>query len=622
MAPEATPTAASDQTATAPAATPTPAPAPAAAPAVPDTGSTQDAAMAQAGQFYGKAQAAGEQYAKDVNIPTTPAPEPHARLLGMIKGLAIGLSAAGTSIGTGGKEGGAREVAQVQGEEQQQKIQAQQAAQAAKNAKLQQDLQVFNTNQQLAQNVFNLATLKNQMTESDLKVSGEKQTQAITGADFAAAHGGMSPDEFTKALAGTEPVAGATMGPSAFFVNNANQQLQASMKVLGADDQYVKNMQAVLADPKATPKALWTATTQLATQQEKQTAATKAQAEKQTAEDASPLSDAAAADQNKRTEARYQVLNPGKPLPDEFKVTGGSTPVQVKRITDSLKDTEAAQGIAATRALTNAMHQEQLDALRGPQGIDPSLQGPDYLAAVAAKDPGQADMVKAYGQGRLVLSSAIARTPQGQALTKQILRAYPQYIAANAEGYQKQYNEFTSGKTGTAINSYKTSLDHLNAAFDNVDKASDIDLNNPVSKVHQQLDVDKEFLSTELAKAVSNGNLTEGEKDGMLKAIDGKILGVATKDKYQNQLRESVRLLQGKLSSYQGQWKSTAVPGSEVPSNLQDAADATQKLAGGGAAPSGKAVSLKAAMALPAMAGKSEDEVRAAIAAQGHTVAP
>jgi hypothetical protein len=192
-------------------------------------------------------------------------------------------------------------------------------------------------------------------------------------------------------------------------------------------------------------------------------------------------------------------------------------------------------------------------------------------------------MIRGYGQGRLVLSSVIARTPQGQALTKQILRTYPNFVAAKAEGYQKQYNEFTSGKIGTSINSYKTSLDHLNDMFDHVASASPVDLNSPTSTIHRQLDTDKEFLSTELAKAVSNGNMTEGEKQGMLAAIDGKTLGVATKDKYQTQLREVVKLLSGKLGGFQSQWNSTAVEGSEPPSNLTDAAAATKKLAGGDA---------------------------------------
>src|ERR1700728_2563288 len=51
--------------------------------------------------------------AKIANTPTPQAkPVPHARLMAMIEGLSVGLSAAGASIGSHGREGGAPEVQQ------------------------------------------------------------------------------------------------------------------------------------------------------------------------------------------------------------------------------------------------------------------------------------------------------------------------------------------------------------------------------------------------------------------------------------------------------------------------------------------------------------------------------
>src|ERR1700686_1595519 len=52
----------------------------------------------------------------------TPNPVPHARLLAMIHGLSIGLSNAGKSMATGGREGGASGVIADEAAEQQQKI--------------------------------------------------------------------------------------------------------------------------------------------------------------------------------------------------------------------------------------------------------------------------------------------------------------------------------------------------------------------------------------------------------------------------------------------------------------------------------------------------------------------
>lgn len=119
-------------------------------------------------------QAAADQIKKINAQPTVPPNAPHAKLLAMVNALAIGLSSFGTAVATHGQEGGEKEVAQLQEEQQNQKIQAQQAAQAQKNAKIQQQLTIIDTNQKLASNVLFMATLPNTLSESDFKAKSEK----------------------------------------------------------------------------------------------------------------------------------------------------------------------------------------------------------------------------------------------------------------------------------------------------------------------------------------------------------------------------------------------------------------------------------------------------------------
>lgn len=129
-------------------------------------------------------QEAGEQIKKINAQPTVPPNAPHAKLLAMVNALAIGLSSFGTAVATHGEKGGAQEVAEIQGEQQNQKIQAQQAAQAQKNAKIQQQLTIIDTNQKLAQNVLFMATLPNTLTESDFKAKSEKLGVLNASADL------------------------------------------------------------------------------------------------------------------------------------------------------------------------------------------------------------------------------------------------------------------------------------------------------------------------------------------------------------------------------------------------------------------------------------------------------
>lgn len=284
-----TPTPAPDPTATAPAVSGTPSGAPldlgglVQPGAQPTLAAAKDSSGSSINDYVGNANAAYQKAAEAAGKSTAPPPAgPHAGLLAMVQGLALGFDAFGKSIATHGREGGVEEVQQVQAAQQAQKIQAQQARDQAKNAQVQQQMMVGDTNMRMAQNIHFLATMPDEIEASHVKLAGEKQAQAITGADFQAAHGGMTPDEFSSALSGKSS---STSGgaPNTFFTTNAQQQLGAATKILGSEDPYVKQLQATLADPKATPKDLWTATNRIQNQVALQEKATDAQVKKDTA---------------------------------------------------------------------------------------------------------------------------------------------------------------------------------------------------------------------------------------------------------------------------------------------------------------------------------------------------
>ena len=204
--------------------------------------------------------------------------------------------------------------------------------------------------------------------------------------------------------------------------------------------------------------------------------------------------------------------------------------------------------------------------------------------------PGQPNarqaLIDDIGQGRVQLTPGMLRSKDGQALLQQVVGRYTDYDPTMADAYKKTREDFTSGKTSVGINSYNTAIAHLGTMFDHVSGANSFDINNPLSDVHRQLDLDKQLVSTELAKAVSNGNMTEGEKKDILEGISGY-----TVDSYKTRIKEAVQLLDGKLGSFQQQW-SNGMPKAAVSSVpiVSPQSDATlSKISGNGnAAPQGQ----------------------------------
>jgi len=112
----------------------------------------------------------------------------------------------------------------------------------------------------------------------------------------------------------------------------------------------------------------------------------------------------------------------------------------------------------------------------------------------------------------------------------------------------------------TGINSYNTAIAHLGTMWDHAKNASFFDLNTPGSTTHRQLELDKSLVSTELTKAVSNGQMTEGEKNDIEKRISGWTSG-----SYKDRIKEATELLAGKLDAYDQQWKNGMPSGAVTP---------------------------------------------------------
>jgi hypothetical protein len=168
----------------------------------------------------------------------------------------------------------------------------------------------------------------------------------------------------------------------------------------------------------------------------------------------------------------------------------------------------------------------------------------------------QANTIRAIGEGRVELNSRTMASKDGKLLMQQLTTAYPNFDQSKAQSYFKTRQDFTSGKTSVGINSYNTAIAHLGTMWDHVSSTNSLMINTPGTQVHRQLDLDKQLVSTELAKAVSNGQMTQKEKDDILGSISGYTVG-----SYQDRIQEAATLLNGKLESYQQQWNNGAPPG-------------------------------------------------------------
>lgn len=225
--------------------------------AVPITGTTEYQTAVQ------NANAATQRATQRAQPTPPPTPGPHARLLGMVQGLALGLGSFGTAIATHGREGGIQEVQQVQAAQQQQKIQAQQAAEAQKNAQIQQDISVADANRANAHSILLLGTVPLDLQAKELDIEGKQQELSTNEATFRATHFGMSSPEFNDMQSSNGQ--GGSAQNFQLMRTQISQKVQAAIQnpEVGPNDPYVKQTQAVLANSNASPRDVYTASQNL-----------------------------------------------------------------------------------------------------------------------------------------------------------------------------------------------------------------------------------------------------------------------------------------------------------------------------------------------------------------------
>jgi hypothetical protein len=394
----------------------------AAATPTPQPGTPAASVQAAMTPYLNNEQTAIQKAADIANKPiAAPTPGPHARLLAMVQGLALGADAFGKSIATHGREGGVQEVAQVQGEQQQQKIAQQQAAQAAKNAQIQQQITVADTNHKLAQNVLFMATLPNEIKKSDLGVQQQEQTVAAGKADLAKVQAdfmsqfGMTPDQFNSMIGGADgaaPAGGVSPQARQNVLGYAQQKVAAASKILRADDPYLVQAQKVLSDPNATPQDVFGAVASVNRQLGLQAQVQEQKSKKEAAEANSPVS---------KLGSPEALAQPGAQAAIQAKIDDPATdPADVPRLRALLPQAAVAQynaeqiklreqrnqqvinqgdpaeagKLLANRSLTLAeLKSRQVtpafiaDAIKAAQGIDPTFK--------AAESEGQARIAAA-----------------------------------------------------------------------------------------------------------------------------------------------------------------------------------------------------------------------------------
>lgn len=516
------------------------------------------------------AQQATQQANQLASQPVTPQPVPgvatgpHARLLNMVQGLALGADAFGKAIATHGREGGVQEVEQANAQKQAMQQSAQQAAREQRNSEIQQKLITADSNQKLAQNVLLLSTLPTDLQLKDLDVQAKTQGLQKGTIDIQNARNESIQQFGIDPLSASTPAGAANNATGAAKVVQQLIGFASDPRVLGPNDPAVKDAQTNFAAAQATgdPTQIMAAAAGLRRaidfhQQQVESGIKAGEAAK-----TAPLGDRATAI-NAAMLRRYQVLNPGaKTLPPDLSLSASSTPDDFNRIDKVLQQTENAQSTQASRDLSNALHEQTMKLTAGGGTGNATQTGKDYLKTLT---PARAAEVQAIGEGRIATTANTFRSPAGQALLADVTQAYPDYDQSKANAYNSMRKDFTSGRTAAGINSLNTVANHLSRMYDHTSAVSTLPGVSGAARAFGSeqaaaLNSDRQGVSTELAKAYANGQISEGE----IKAWESR-LNVWSPVELRNNIKEVATLLEGKLSAYQNQWSNGMPSGVVTP---------------------------------------------------------
>jgi hypothetical protein len=259
---------------------------------------------------------------------------------------------------------------------------------------------------------------------------------------------------------------------------------------------------------------------------------------------------------NQRLTDRYQVLNPGKPLPKPYTLPDDATQKDYDEISKDMEHVENAEGTKEQRNIANSMRQEAMNLQAGtatPTG-DRTKRGDDYLSSI----PDDAPVVRQILEGRSPSpSGTMARSPYWVRINQEVAQADPQF---NTQRYDLT-KSLTTGKGSQEINAVNVALGHVGVLNDAIDA-----LNNGNVKVLNSIanrygvEVGKTPVTTfntivhrlgpELTKAYLASGGSVGERGTNEEDFNAN-LGAA---QLKTNAAETVKLLRSKIGSYENQW--------------------------------------------------------------------
>lgn len=166
---------------------------------------------------------------------------------------------------------------------------------------------------------------------------------------------------------------------------------------------------------------------------------------------------------NKGLETRWQVLNPGQPLPDQFKLQPGASPQNFDQIDKILEATERAKGTVTQQAQTNAIRAQTFEMARDKSdmkpvtGLNPKTGNQVLVPAGQAQEMGiqnpmqaDADMVNKSMAARHWLSLATKPAPPGaDPQDMSITQLVDKLDKSGQLGVvASRWNDFMAGKVG------------------------------------------------------------------------------------------------------------------------------------------------------------------------------
>ena len=423
-------------------------------------------------------------------------------------------------------------------------------------------------------------TLPKEMEQRDVAVAQAKTGLAESKFNLFA-NTGMTPDQIDKLTSG----GAVDAKTSDMLKNNAQQQYRIASQLLTSDNPILSGLKTVLDNPNSTPAQLVIANRRLQAEVKGQKDITDDRIKQAEAAATAPFGPRAAAI-NDAMQERYQVLNPGKPLPDGLTLSAASTPKDFDRADKILQQTENAQGTKAQRDISNNMREQMLDLAKGAKiPGDETKTGDEYIASLPV---GVAGTIKAIHEGREAPPPAGSRSAAAQTILGALNHAYPDYDATKYPSYLKARTAFTSGPEGKGVNALNTVETHLARMYDHATAAlTSGGITGKVTgffgdKDVRALDIDRTAVSTELSKAYAAGQISEGEVKDWEAKLNFTTPGMTT-GKLITNLKEIDGLLEGKQKAYEQQW-ATASPSasivSPVPIISSDAASARAKIRG------------------------------------------